>query len=278
MKKRSLSFALRRCVSLSIFLAYIAMCIYWAVTGFKYGIKECTKIIIFSGKIFLTIFLLMIAVFCVYKYILLIKLKRHRLVYGCDEAFFKILKKYLGRLDSEYSKLRYARFCTEGKRYDECLKVMKDLPFYSLKSKNQWQYFNIILNNALKANDMDFADGTYKRGSFYLYRNMNLKGREDILCTMGLYSIKKGDEYWAQRYLLMANKTSKNKNVRCESALYLCRLFTETERFEAAKAWAYKAAKDICSLEQAEELKKLMLKIQDIYGVGRKERNERYDT
>lgn len=277
LKKHKLSYAIEKCISLSVMGSYAVMGVFWVVTGCRYGIKPCINVMLFAFKIFLPAFFILLFLFCILKYFQVRKIKSMLMTSGFDDEFYKQLNKALGRLDSSDSKMIFAYALAEGGRHGEFMKDMKSIPFMGLSAYRQEEYFNLLLYDALLRGDMDFADEVFRRGSMYIYRGARRKGGEHIRYTLGLYCIKSGDYYFGIRYIDSA-KNARNRGVRCKSLTKLCEIYLEQENYEMAKRCAVAAVRNVSNIRQGERLRGIMLRIQNIYGISLQGEDRIYDN
>ena len=262
-----LSDAIWKCVVHGCFLAYIIMLVFWAVTGFKYGIEQCGKLLLICMPAIIVLFLAIICIIMADKYITLIRLRRCRLNTGADRKYFRLLKKYLGGLHSVTGVLYYAYCLAESGKYRECLNSLKKLKYNTLFGADRINYSNTVLYCAVLSGNQKLAEETYMRCSGFLYNGATYKGNEHLRLTLGLYALSHGDVYMAENYLKSA-AGSKKKDIRCKALLTLSQIYIDEENFGKCRSCIIGASKCLMSLEQCVEIRRQMLAVQNFYGIN----------
>ena len=155
-------------IYLVVFAAYLTMCAYWTATGFKYGLLRCINFLVSAAEIYAVVFGIIFAFYCIYKIRLIGKIEDRLFVYGYDEEYFRLLKRYLFGLNKNDAAMLYASSCAEANRFADCLKFIKKTTFADLNKREKTEYFNILLYSALSSDNMPMANAVYKKGWGYL--------------------------------------------------------------------------------------------------------------
>ena len=277
MKSMSFPKAFGRCFVYALFSSYAIMIIFWAVNGFRFGIEQCGKVLLISLAGTFTLFFTVLCIIMVIKYITLVRLRNRRLYTGSDKKYFSMLKKYLGGLHSDNSRLCYAYRCAESGKCKRCLSTLKKMDFTKLMNRNKAEYLNTLLYCAVLSGRKKLAEETYIRGSQLLYTGAKYKGNEHFCLTLGLYSMSHGDYFWGESLLKNAC-ASKYKDVKCNALLALSQYYLEQGKYNQSKSCIIGAGKCLRSLEQCKKMRKQMITIQNIFGVRKRKTDKRKEN
>lgn len=266
MKNRGIFKELLLSISGAFVLGYVGMCVFWAVTGFKYGIATCFEAYKYIFAVMLAVLVIRAVLVSVIRNSRLNSLESYADENGYDDTYYLALQKYMNVSDkcNTAQNLRLAAAFTEYGNYSGSREVLKRTDFKSLEADEQNEYFNILLYGALLEKDISLANDIYGKAKLYFDRAL-MKGKNgNTLHTIGLLCLENCAYNQAESFFFKA-RLEKDNNLRCECDLCLGRLYLETHRKEFAKRVCYNAADEVCTKKQAEGLKQLMINVEKAY-------------
>ena len=273
LKNRLSVLSYRKCVSLSFVAGYLTMCIYWLITGLRYGALQCLDIMFVSFGVYIVISFVLHYIFSYKRNAELRRLKNHLWTYGYDDAYFNLLENFVSENISlsDHGKLILSSAYAEGKRFEKCMDMISTVSFDNLPLNQQNEYFNVLLLNAINNGKISLANNIYSKAHFYFSRAMITKNNENIIHTMGMLSYVNGNYSQAIKLFKMARK-GKGKSLKCECDLWLGFALLKIGKLSDAKKRVYKAAEETCTKQQIILLKKLMQETESAFKIDKRKK------
>ena len=172
-------------------LSYVTMCVYWLVTGCRYGVKVCTSVFVDSLPFTLIISGVAAAVSGT---VAIKRIKRFSLAMekcrkssGAPEDIAQ-LDKALGalRYKGAYVSLLRASALLGCGCYDECLGELEGIDLAYLSAEDEEEYFNMLIYCRLMQGEKETALRLYLLSGHYFRRALGRRGTSHIRHTVGM--------------------------------------------------------------------------------------------
>ena len=242
------------CLSLS----YAAMCVYWLVTGCRYGVKVCTSVFVDSLPFTLIISGVAAAVSGT---VAIKRIKRFtsamekcRKSSGAPEDIAE-LDKALGALKYKgaYVSLLRASALLGCGCYDECLGELEGIDLAYLSAEDEEEYFNMLIYCRLMQGEKETALRLYLLSGHYFRRALGRRGTSHIRHTVGMIYYTVG-EYDKALKLFEESKKDADCALLCECDLWSGLCFLKLGSGQQALDCAKRAAENVSDARQQKSL------------------------
>lgn len=199
------------------------------------------------------------------------KLKKIKRNNGYCDEFFKTIIKYSGGDITKMKTgklLKLAGLCAEGKRCKECIEIIKFIDFSDLNSKQQDEYFNIIVYNYIQSGEIDKANEIYSRCIKYFQREY-ISGNSCVIHTIAMLEFYNNNFERAEKLFNIAFNETKDPNLKFGCLVFegFCQI--KTGRKKHAKQSAVAASQYLkydIEITQKKQLRELMIYVEEAYG------------
>lgn len=243
---------------------YEFMCLFWIVTGFRYDVRICVKVMAAACAVLFTLMGAAIIVIETRKQRSLRAISDRCREHGYDDEYYFLVRKYMGEPFDDIKRLAYGSCLLEGGRCEECRELLREIDFKSLCAKDQEDYFNLFLYSAVLEDNDELAREIYRSCCHYLYRAAKRRHSGYVLHTLGMYFLQTGSLAESFRLLTIANAED-DDSLSCECEIGLGYVYLKSGDLVSAKEMCYTAAENAANRSQAERLKKLMISVEEAY-------------
>lgn len=249
-------------------LSYMVMCVFWLITGCKFGAQVCVGV--FANAALPCVMLVCLAE-AVWLTISVRRIKRLERLYdkqGPSDEYFAKLEEYLTRKESQAQSglLKLAGAYAANDRLEDCFETLERMDISQLTAAEQGDYFNMLVYGKLMAGEYAQAEEIYRRSRHYFHRALKSKRCGHILHTLGVLEFSKGEYTKAETYFQRAYRQhGAGDSLKCECDLYMALCALKMGQIDAAKAFAERAAGEVCDEKQQAELEKLMKLVEQAY-------------
>lgn len=249
-------------------LSYMVMCVFWLVTGCKFGARVCVGVF---AKAALPCVMLVCLAEAVWLIISVRKIKNLERFYdeqGASDEYFARLEKYLTRKSDEAQSglLKLAGAYAANDRLEDCFSTLERMDISQLSAIEQGDYFNMLVFGKLMAGEFQQAQTIYDMSRHYFHRALKQRKCGYILHTLGVLEYARGEYGRAETYFQRAYVChGAGEMLKCECDLYLGLCELRFGRKELAKAHCECAAGEVSDEKQQAELEKLMALVERAY-------------
>ena len=239
-------------------LSYVTMCVYWLVTGCRYGVKVCTSVFVDSLPFTLIISGVAAAVSGT---VAIKRIKRFSLAMekcrkssGAPEDIAQ-LDKALGalRYKGAYVSLLRASALLGCGCYDECLGELEGIDLAYLSAEDEEEYFNMLIYCRLMQGEKETALRLYLLSGHYFRRALGRRGTSHIRHTVGMIYYTVG-EYDKALRLFEESKKDVERSLLCECDLWAGLCFLKLGSGQQALDCARRAAENVSDARQQKSL------------------------